>query len=157
MKRYSYGDFEPIPMELKKKIFEDLFFRKSKPVFRFEEINKKYSNNGEFIFNYDKSNPSISACPFIAGLMNVFDEEWSDKFISDENLYGANWNGLIIQYERIKYNKDKSVKSSNSNKLNYEQIWHLLFDFIQTKDNEEDLKRFNAKLLNGTTRIKNHL
>ncbi|MBS1550886.1 MAG: hypothetical protein JST15_02315 [Bacteroidetes bacterium] len=142
MKRNSYGDFEPIPMELKKKIFEDLFFRKSKPVFRFEEINKKYSNNGEFIFNYDKSNPSISACPFIAGLMNVFDEEWSDKFISDENLYGINWNGLIIQYERIKYNNDKSVKSSNSNKLNYEQIWHLLFDFIQTKDNEEDLKRF---------------
>ena len=89
-----------------------------------------------------KSNPNVTACPVIAGLMNVFDDEWKDKFITDEDKFGINWEGIALAYDG-KYN-GVIVKSK---KLNYDGIWHLLFDYLQTKDDEEGLSDFCKSVL----------
>lgn len=131
----SKDNLEPIPINLKKKIFEELYFRKSKKHFKFEEIVSRYSENSKYEFNY-KNNPSVSACPVITGLINVFENEWKNIFIDDENAFGINWNGLSLNYKTKQYGKDKIVK------LDYEGLWHLLFDYLQTKDDENGLVTF---------------
>jgi len=145
-------EFVAIPMYLKKNIFEELFFRRiasgknkgkvnEESYFKFDEVIKNYSQNGEYEFNY-KNLPNVSTCPTIAALMNVFDNEWTDKFIQDENTYGINWDGLSINYT-VKYGK----KEGKNCKLKVDGIWHLLFDYIQTKDKQEDLEKFCKEVL----------
>lgn len=145
----SKNTFETIPMELKKKIFEFLFFKRNKKMglvldrtyFKFDDIIDEYSENGKREFNF-RNKPNISTCPMIAGLINVFDDEWKDKFITDENKFGINWDGLYLSYE-VKYGKKLGQKRN----LNYEAIWHLLFDLIQTKDKEDtDIEKFCSEV-----------
>ncbi|MDR0437964.1 MAG: hypothetical protein LBH22_06650 [Bacteroidales bacterium] len=145
-------EFAAISMPLKKKIFEELFFRKltsgknkgkvnDDSYFKFDEIIKKYSEDGKYEFNY-RNLPNVSTCPTIAALMNVFDNDWTDKFIRDENTYGINWEGLSINYI-VKYGN----KAGQSRTLKIDEIWHLLFDYIQTKDKQEDLEKFCKEVL----------
>lgn len=165
----SKKPFESIPMQLKKKILEEMFFRKiergankgkvwSESHFKFDDIIDKYSENNQWEFNF-KNKPNVSTCPVIAGLMNVFDEEWKNKFITDENKFGINWEGLALTYT-VKYETKKEngkglkrkgsgfiVKERKERRLDYEGIWHLLFDFIQTRDKEEELKQFCKEVL----------
>lgn len=149
----SNESFQPIDIKLKKQIFEKLFFRESKPHFSFfEEISKRHSEDGMYEFNYDKTNPSVSACPVISGLMNVFEDEWQNKFIENENEFGINWQSFKVNYkisERTKVRKEKENelrKAKNKplleikDYLNYEEVWHLLFDYLQTKDKQELLQ-----------------
>jgi CRISPR-associated endonuclease Csn1 len=148
----SKGSYKSIPIVLKQQILEKLFFRRfergknkgkidDSGTLLFEEIINNFSERGKWEFNF-KNKPNISTCPVIAGLMNVFDEEWKDKFITDENKYGINWTGLTLAY-KIKYNgavvKDKA--------LNFLEIWHLLFDYLQTKDDEDGLVDFCRDIL----------
>ncbi|MGK0638923.1 type II CRISPR RNA-guided endonuclease Cas9 [Schleiferia thermophila] len=159
----SNKPFEPIPIELKKKILEQLFFRKkrngeidTRGYFRFDEIIKEFSENFKYEFNYAKykdnnpelsenkkisdllkANPNITACPVIAGLMNVFWESWKNKFITDDNKFGIDWSGLKLDYT-VKYGRKKGEKRQ----LDYESIWHLLFDYILTKDDIDKLRIF---------------
>ncbi len=145
-------EFVEIPITLKKRIFEDLFFRKlvggknkgkisENSYFNFEDIIKNYSENGTYEFNY-KNLPNVSTCPTIAALMNVFNEEWESKFIQDENNYGINWDGLVLNYT-VKYGNKTGAKRV----LMVDEIWHLLFDYIQTKDKIEDLEKFCKDVL----------
>jgi CRISPR-associated endonuclease Csn1 len=141
----SNNNFEPIPLDLKRGIFEKLFFKK-RNYFKFEEIVEEFSNEKKYEFNYAKykseeskglkSNPSIPACPIISGLMNVFTQEWENRFINSKDEFGINWNGLKVEYQTKQYNKEKKVS------LDYEGLWHLLFDYLQTNDNEEGLIKF---------------
>lgn len=144
--------FEPIPLDLKKKILEELFFRKLEKgankgnvskdgYFKFDEIINRYSENGKYEFNF-KNKPNVSTCPLIAELMNVFADEWQNKFIENEDSYGINWNGFKIEYN-VKYGNKKGEKRS----LGVDEIWHLLFDYIQTKDNQEALEAFCKNVL----------
>ncbi|NII28361.1 hypothetical protein HB364_24980 [Pseudoflavitalea sp. X16] len=139
--------FEPIPISVKKQILEQLFFRRLEKgknkgkvsesgTLSFDDIINAFSGNGKWEFNF-KNKPIISTCPFIAGLMNLFDNEWKTKFITDEDRFGIDWSGLSLAYN-LKYNGE-IVKER---KLNYEGIWHLLYDFIQTKDDEKGLADF---------------
>jgi len=145
-------EFVSIPISLKKKIFDELFFRKltsgknkgkvnEDSYFKFDEIIKKYSEDGKYEFNY-RNLPNASTCPTIAALMNVFENEWADKFIQDENTYGINWQGLSINYI-VRYGS----KAGQSRTLKIDEIWHLLFDYIQTKDKQEDLEEFCKEVL----------
>lgn len=159
-------------MLLKKKIFEELFFRKiekgqnkgkinSDNYLKFEEIIKNYSENGKYEFNY-KNLPNVSTCPTIAALMNVFDNEWTEKFIQDENTYGINWDGLKIQYKTQDYRslgrrlKRKIIKGKvtyistelkSEKTFKIDEIWHLLFDYIQTNDKQEEFEKFCKEVL----------
>ena len=137
-------------MELKKKILETLFFKRNKKTglvldrsyFKFEDIIDEFSENGQREFNY-RNKPNVSTCPAIAGIMNVFDEEWKNKFIINENAFGINWEGLALAY-KVKYGK----KIGQNRKLNYDAIWHLLFDLIQTKDEEDtEIEKFCTDVL----------
>jgi len=74
--------------------------------------------------------------------MNVFEDDWKDKFIEDENKVGINWQELSLNYT-VKYGKKKGEKRI----LNYQDIWHLLFDYLQTKDKEEELRKFCKEVL----------
>jgi len=159
-------EFNEIPITLKKRILEDLFFRKIEKgqnkgkistdgYFKFDEIIKNYSENGQYEFNYNNL-PNVSTCPTIAELMNVFDADWHEKFIQDQNKIGINWSGLQIKYipkygklkrvikngKKIYVNKDFSEKT-----LRVDEIWHLLFDYIQTKDDAEKLEKFCKDVL----------
>lgn len=126
-------NYEFVPIKIKRNIFENLFFRKSSPHFKFEEISNKFSEKGRYEFNF-KNNPSISACPVITGIMRTFGDKWENIFIEDENEYGINWNRLSLSYETTQYGKDKHVK------LDADGLWHILFDSLQTKDDENGLK-----------------
>lgn len=151
----SKKSFEPIPMILKKDILENLVFKKitrgdkkgkisTESYFKFDEIIKRYSENGKYEFNY-KNKPNVPTCTFIAGLMNVFNDKWNDKFIQNENQYGINWDGLSLEYS-VKYGKKKGEKRE----LGYEEIWHLLYDYIQTNEKEEELKQFCHEVIGWT-------
>jgi len=149
IKKRSAGrdeEFESITMDEKKKIFSEMFFKKSRiktPNFKFEEITNKFSEKGKYEFNYERKNPSVSACPFIAGLMDVLNEEWSDKFITDENRFGINWSGLQLKYKVAYGNQqDKERILKIDYFKNDESLWHLIFDFVQTQDNDEKLLKF---------------
>jgi CRISPR-associated endonuclease Csn1 len=146
----SKDTFETIPIELKRKILENIFFKRNKKTglvvdrtyFKFEDIIDEYSENGKKEFNY-RNKPNISTCPVIAGLMNVFDSDWKDKFVIGENKLGINWAGLTLSY-KVKYGK----KLGHNRNLNYEAIWHLLFDLVQTKDKEDkDIEKFCSEVL----------
>lgn len=143
----SKKSFEQIPVSLRKQILENLFFRRFEKgknkgkvdesgTLDFNEIINAYSEGGKWEFNF-KNKPTISTCPVIAGLMNVFDKEWKDKFRTENNKFGINWQGLQLNY-LVKYD-GVIIKEKQ---LDYEQIWHLLFDYLQTKDDEEGLANF---------------
>jgi CRISPR-associated endonuclease Csn1 len=141
--------FEAIPVEIKREILEKLFFKRSnrtgkvsdRTYFKFDEIIDAFSENGKWEFNY-KNKPNVTTCPVSAGLMNVFDDEWKNKFINDGDKFGINWAELKLNY-KVLYGK----KSGAARSLGYEEIWHLLFDYIQTKDKEDELKSFCLKVL----------
>ena len=139
--------YEPIPISLKKQILDTLFFRRLEKgankgkvdesgTLDFNDIIAKFSEKGKWEFNF-RNKPTVSTCPVIAGLMNAFDSDWTDKFITDENKFGINWEGLKLCY-KVKYNGE----IVGEKKLDYEAIWHLLFDYLQTKDDEEGLSDF---------------
>lgn len=141
-------NYETLPLEIKKKVLEEVFFRRKKDGqfdnrshFKFEEIIKKFSENGKLEFNY-KNLPNVSCCPVIADIMNTFDHIWENKFITTENKYGINWDSLSLTY-KVKYGKNID-KIRN---INFEGIWHLLFDYIQTKDKKEGLQKFCENVL----------
>lgn len=100
------GAWQPLPLQLKKEIYQELFFRKSKPYFPFHEINSFLRKKGKKLeLNY-KEKTTVSACPVSARLKDIFGE-----------------NFLNIQI--------KKEKAPNSEKEHYdiEDIWHVLFHF----------------------------
>jgi CRISPR-associated endonuclease Csn1 len=153
--------FESIPLSLKKNILEKLFFRRlekgankgkvhSESYFEFSEIVKHFSENFKYEFNFARyknekfeltSNPNVATCPVIAGLMNVFGSDWKNIFITDDKSYGINWEGLRLNYI-ARYNEIEKPKS-----LDYVAIWHLLYDFLQIKDQEAELVSFCENVL----------
>lgn len=156
--------FEEIPIELKKRILEEIFFKKitrgdrkrmvnDRVSFDFLEIVDAFSENHKYEFNYAqyknkkfelKRNPSVAACPVIAGLMNAFDGQWVDVFVIDTKTFGVNWNDLKLNYTPVYEGEVQTYKKRN---YSYKDIWHLLFDFLQTKDDEDGLREFCLKAL----------
>lgn len=151
--------FEEIPIKLKKRILEETFFKKitkgnrkglvdDRASFDFIEIVDTFSENHKYEFNYAqyknkkfglKRNPSVAACPVIAGLINTFEGVWADVFISDIKIFGFNWDGLNLSYTPV---YDGEVQTDKERNYSFEDIWHLLFDFLRTKDNEDGLREF---------------
>lgn len=102
--------------ELTEKEIEEikpLFFKSSKPNFKFDDIIKKLKKNNEWTFNY-RYNPNVAACPVSTSLKNIFGDDWKNIKIPNED--------------------------SSSNKKFYDiyDIWHVLFDF----DDDLKLRQF---------------
>jgi CRISPR-associated endonuclease Csn1 len=144
--------FEPLPIAIKKQILEEIFFKRvesgqnkgkvnERSYFKFDEIIERFSEAGRYEFNYE-NRPNVSTCPVIAALMNVFTVHWTSPFIGDEGQFGINWEGLSISYT-VKYGRNVG----KSRTLGVDGIWHLLFDFVQTKDRLEELEMFCRNVL----------
>ena len=108
-------DLRPLNPEEIVKILP-LFFRKSKKQFTFEDIAKTLSAKGQYAFYKDKDEKpyrfnykmftSVSGCPVIAGLMDIFGNNWED--------------GLMAKYTAA-INKTKEQVVND--------VWHALFFF----------------------------
>lgn len=107
------SEFEPLSLELKKQLYQEKFFFKSKREFKFLEIRKFIQQNigCNLVLNYSPKmdNISIPSCYVSARLKAVFGEDWQhfEKKIEQKNKNGEN---KVITY-RI------------------EDIWHILFSF----------------------------
>lgn len=117
--------FEPIPLELKEKLYHEKFFFKSKREFDFSELRKFIVANGgkNWELNYSKKmdKVSISSCFVSARLKSVFGEDWK------------NYKKTVIR---------KNIKGEDeTKKYTIEDIWHILFSF-------EDEECFDEFLMN---------
>lgn len=113
------SQFEPIPLDLKEKIFHEKFFFKSKREFLFAEIRKFILINGGRDWKLNYSNRmdamSIPSCCVSARFKSVFGIDWQN------------------------YEKTVTKTSKNNQKetitYNINDIWHILFSF-------EDIENF---------------
>jgi CRISPR-associated endonuclease Csn1 len=123
----STNRFEPIPLELKQKLYDEKFFYKSKREFTFSDIRKFIKQNGgkNWELNYSSKMDEISvpSCFVSARLKSVF---------------GNNWQSF---HKTI----NKKDKKGNEFTVNYtiEDIWHLLFSF----EDEENFTEFLSSTL----------
>lgn len=119
--------FEPIPLALKEKLYNDKFFFKSKRDFPFKEIRKYISSNGgkdwELNYGAKMDDISIPSCFVSARLKSVFGENWE-------------------KYHKQIIRKDKRGEIQTIN-YSIDEIWHLLFSF----EDEEYFIEFLAKEL----------
>jgi len=96
----------PIPLDLKQKIYQEKFFRKSKVYFPFSEIEELIKKEGYYwVLNY-KSKTTVTGNPVSARLKEIF----GDNFLN------------------IKFQKEKKDKNGNEF-YTIEDIWHILFSF----------------------------
>lgn len=121
------ADFNPLPLNLKEKIFHEKFFFKSKREFNFSEIRKFIKENGDKYWELNYSNKmddiSVPSCYVSARLKSIFGEGWKDfeKTIERIDKKGAK--------ETVTYS--------------IEDIWHILFSF----EDEGYFMEFLTKIL----------
>ena len=131
------AELRPLSEEEKKSIFS-FFFRVSKAQFDFKDIAKKLTPRGQsfgyvkgrdrdahILFNY-KGNQSLSGCPFLAKLKNIFGEDFK------ASIYEA--------YQGEKKNKIGEEKTAD---YILHELWHVLFSF----DDAEKVKEFGKSKL----------
>lgn len=112
--------WQPLPLDLKKNIYFDKFFRKSKGYFPFSEIIdfiKAKGHNWEL--NY-KPKITVTGCPVSARLKDIFGDN----------------------YLEIQIPKEKATKSDKAY-YDIEDIWHVLFNF----EDQEFVSEFATKKL----------
>lgn len=98
--------WQPLPLDLKRNIYNDKFFRKSTGYFPFSEIAefiKKKGNNWEL--NY-KPKTTVTGCPVSARLKDIFGDN----------------------YLEIQIPKEKAPKSDKAY-YDIEDVWHVLFSY----------------------------
>ncbi|MFV0571090.1 MAG: type II CRISPR RNA-guided endonuclease Cas9 [Xanthomarina gelatinilytica] len=118
------------------KIAKQLFFRKSKPNFKFSDISKAINKeakkrNEHFDFNYKDKYPIVGS-PTISQFVNLFDaENWEDCKVKIKNSY--------------KLSDNKKVKEL------IDELWHNLFfagdfvnDITSTKVKDFIRKRYDV-------------
>ena len=98
--------WQPLPLDLKKEIYKDKFFRKSKAYFPFSEIAEFIKDKGRhWELNY-KPKITVTGCPVSARLKDIFGED----------------------YLQTKIVKEKAAKSGK-NYYDVDDIWHVLFSY----------------------------
>jgi CRISPR-associated endonuclease Csn1 len=114
--------FRFLSKEERKKI-TSCFYRKSKPTFAFEDIKKILGK--DYLYNY-KDKVTVSGCPTIANLSNVFGNNW--KNVIFENYTDKN----------ITNRKTKAIIKSKTKEEVIADVWHIL----STYTSDEKLKDF---------------
>jgi CRISPR-associated endonuclease Csn1 len=126
-KNEDNNQFEPIPLELKQKLYDEKFFYKSKKEFTFSDIRKFIQQNGgkNWELNYSSKMDEISvpSCFVSARLKSVF---------------GNNWQA----FHKSIIKKDKNGIEFNVN-YTIEDIWHILFSY----EDEENFTDFLSATL----------
>lgn len=104
------------------------FFRKSKPTFTFEDI--KNTLGAENRYNY-KDNSTVSGCPTIASLINVFGNNWKER------IYES------YTEKEIRNRKTQEVIRQKTQAEVISDVWHVLSTFTS----EEKLEAFAIEKL----------
>ncbi|SDM46782.1 CRISPR-associated endonuclease Csn1 [Daejeonella rubra] len=113
--------WQPLPIDLKKDIYINKFFRKSKSYFPFAEIAEFIITKGNnWELNY-KPKTTVTGCPVSARLKEIFGED----------------------YMHIQIPKQKALKS-NKSYYDIEDIWHVLFSY----EDQEFVSAFATEKLN---------
>ena len=119
--------FEPIPLELKEKLYHEKFFYKSKREFDFSEIRNfikaNGGNNWELNYSHKMDKVSVSSCFVSARLKSVFGENWEN-------------------FEKTVVRKNKKGEDETKT-YTIEDVWHILFSF----EDEEVFEEFLIKIL----------
>jgi CRISPR-associated endonuclease Csn1 len=125
--------------EEEREIIKSRFFRKSKPTFTFIDIKKTLGEENRY--NY-KDNATVSGCPTIAALINVFGDEW-------ENTIYQCYTDKVIR--NIKNAKPEEIKTKEKVTAD---VWHVLSTFTsdeklidfgknKLKLNQNDAEKFS--------------
>ncbi|MGN6352182.1 MAG: type II CRISPR RNA-guided endonuclease Cas9, partial [Parafilimonas sp.] len=120
------AEFEPLPLPLKEKLYNEKFFLKSRD-FEFSQIRKFIKTHGgkdwELNYTHKMDDISVSACPVSARLKSAFGDDWQ------------NFEKTIIR--KNKKGEDESVR------YRMDDIWHILFSF----EDEEYFEEFIGSVL----------
>lgn len=120
------AEFEPLPLPLKEKLYNEKFFLKSRD-FEFSQIRKFIKTHGgkdwELNYTHKMDDISVSACPVSARLKSAFGDDWQ------------NFEKTIIR--KNKKGEDESVR------YRMDDIWHILFSF----EDEEYFEEFIGSAL----------
>lgn len=128
-KENNSGDFQPLPFELKQRILDEVFYRKSKANFKFKDIRTFIQNNGgrNWILNYKPKldDNNVVGCPVSARFKSVFGDDWKNLIIST--------------------GKTKKNEKGETTEIAYtiDDIWHILFSF----EDEEVFHEFISNTL----------
>ncbi len=121
------AQFEPVPLTIKEKLYNEKFFLKSRDL-EFSQIRKFIKANGgkDWELNYgpNMDNISVSSCPVSARLKAAFGDDWQN-------------------FERQVIRKNKKGESQNIT-YRIDDIWHILFSF----EDEEYFNEFLSNVLN---------
>src|SRR5690554_6540633 len=107
------NQFQPLPLELKEKLYNEVFFYKSKKELKFSDLRKIIKDNGgkdwELNYSHRMDEISVPSCYLSSRLKAAFGGDWT------------NFEKIVIR----KNNKgeDETVKYT------IEEIWHILFSF----------------------------
>lgn len=122
-------EFRPLNQE-EFELIEDLFYRKSKPHFPFEDIAKKIAGKGKYTCKGDRTNlpykfnfsatTTVSGCPVTAQLRSIFSEDYLSGICSVYTLNGGKTEEQMLN-----------------------DIWHALFSF----DDAEKLSNWGEEHL----------
>lgn len=121
------AQFEPLPLTLKEKIYNEKFLIKGRD-FEFSQIRKFIKTHGgkdwELNYTHKMDDISVSACPVTARFNSVFGDKWQnfEKKVVRKNKKGED--------ETITYRID--------------DIWHILFSFEDEEYFTEFLKNVLA-------------
>jgi len=107
------NQFQPIPLGLKEKLYDEAFFYKSKKELKFADLRKIIKNNGGkyWELNYSRRMDEISvpSCYVSSRLRAAFGDDWE------------NFGKVVVRKNRE--GKEKTIKYT------IEEIWHILFSF----------------------------
>lgn len=121
-------NFNPIPLDIKQKLYDDIFFRKSKQNFKFRDIRKYLVKNerANWILNFRPKldDTNVAGCPVSARLKAIFGENWETIHIKTNQL------------DKKGVNKTTEYDISD--------IWHVLFSF----EDKEVFEEFLIKKIN---------
>ena len=100
------NEWKPLSIEIKKELFSELFFRKSKSYFPFSEIVNFLKKKGKnWQLNYSLKT-TVTSCPVSARLKDIFGDD----------------------YLSIQVPKNKAPKS-DKDYYDIEDVWHILFNY----------------------------
>lgn len=119
--------FQPLPIELKEKLYNEEFFFKSKRELKFSDIRKFIQLNGgkdwELNYNHRMDEISVPSCYVSARLKATFGEDWES-------------------FEKKVTRKNKKGEDETKTYA-IEDIWHILFSF----EDEEYFTEFLENVL----------
>lgn len=131
------GDWQELPLDAKKKIYDDFFTSRVKADFKFKELRGKIesvmgmrldSDSKHRVINY-KDTQSVSGCPVTARLKKLLGDDWETVVIQGNKTRTAHGNNHGLEQHQVTYTAL--------------DLWNICFN----TDDSEELDEFADKRL----------